>query len=62
MHLFEEIKEQLTVAFCKRCERSGDIQTSGAKLWSEKSRLYWKKCPIVCDGLAGSDGGVTINS
>lgn len=32
MDLFENIKEQLTVALCKRCERS-DVQVLGEKFW-----------------------------
>lgn len=44
MDLFEEIKERLTVAFCARCERTGDIQISGAKLW-----CAWcgKDCEVI---------------
>lgn len=32
MSLFDEIKEQITVAICKRCDRT-DVQVMGEKLW-----------------------------
>lgn len=33
MPIFDDIKEQVTVAVCKRCARGADIQALGDKLW-----------------------------
>lgn len=33
MPLFDEIKEHVTIAFCKQCERSSDVRFFDNKLW-----------------------------
>lgn len=51
MPLFDEIKEHLTIACCKRCERSSDVRVFDNKLWCawccKECEVFHKSVEVV---------------
>lgn len=69
MRMFEELKEHVTVAYCKKCNRTDSISVSGEALWcswcSQKCEVSHKSLDVVperaLNRLFVNSDGSTVN-